>query len=60
MVHWRKLHNEELHNLYSLPCIIRMIKSRRMRCAGNVTHMGDKCIQDFDGKARRKETTRKI
>jgi hypothetical protein len=31
---WRKLHNEELHNLYSLPSIIRMIKSRRMRWAG--------------------------
>jgi hypothetical protein len=30
-VDWRKLHNEELHNLYSLPGIIRMIKSRRMR-----------------------------
>jgi hypothetical protein len=28
---WRKLHNEELHNLYSLPNIIRIIKSRRMR-----------------------------
>jgi hypothetical protein len=28
---WRKLHNEELHNLYSAPNIIRMIKSRRMR-----------------------------
>jgi hypothetical protein len=31
---WRNLHNEELHNLYSSPSIIRMIKSRRMRCAG--------------------------
>jgi hypothetical protein len=31
---WRKLHNEELHNLYSLPCTIRIIKSRRIRCAG--------------------------
>jgi hypothetical protein len=31
---WRKLHNEELHNLYSSPSIIRMIKSRRMRWAG--------------------------
>jgi hypothetical protein len=28
---WRKLHNEELHNMYSTPNIIRMIKSRRMR-----------------------------
>jgi hypothetical protein len=36
----RKLHNEELHNLYSLPSIIRMIKSRRMRWAGHVTCMG--------------------
>jgi hypothetical protein len=33
---WRKLHNEELHNLYSSPNIIRMIKSRRMRWAGHV------------------------
>jgi hypothetical protein len=31
---WRKLHNEELHNLYSSPNIIRMTKSRRMRWAG--------------------------
>jgi hypothetical protein len=36
---WRKLHNEELHNLYSSPSIIRIIKSRRMRCAGNVARM---------------------
>jgi hypothetical protein len=33
---WRKLHKEELHNLYSSPSIIRMIKSRRMRWAGHV------------------------
>jgi hypothetical protein len=33
---WRKLHNEELHNLYSSPSIIRMIKSRRMRWAGHI------------------------
>jgi hypothetical protein len=39
---WRKLHNEELHNLYSSPSIIRMIKSRRMRWAGHVAQMGKK------------------
>jgi hypothetical protein len=38
---WRRLHNEELHNLYSSPNIIRMIKSRRMRWAGHVTPMGE-------------------
>jgi hypothetical protein len=37
----KKLHNEELHNLYSSPNIIRMIKSRRMRWAGNVA---EECI----------------
>jgi hypothetical protein len=36
---WRKLHNEELHNLYSSPNIITMIKSRRMRWAGHVACM---------------------
>jgi hypothetical protein len=39
---WRKLHNEELHNLYSLPIIIRIIKSMRMRSAGHVARMGEK------------------
>jgi hypothetical protein len=39
---WRKLHNEELHNLYSSPSTIRMMKSRRMRCAGHVARMGEK------------------
>jgi hypothetical protein len=39
---WSKLHNEELHNLYSSPSIIRIIKSRRMRWAGHVARMGDK------------------
>jgi hypothetical protein len=37
---WRKLHNEELHNLYSSPNIIRMIKSR-MRWPGYVARMGE-------------------
>jgi hypothetical protein len=39
---WRKLHNEELHNLYSSPSIIRMIKSRRMRWAGHVARWWEK------------------
>jgi hypothetical protein len=39
---WRKLHNEELYNLYSLPSLIRMIKSWRMRWARHVARMGSK------------------
>jgi hypothetical protein len=39
---WRKLHNEELHNLYSSPSIIRIIKSRRMKWAGHVARMMEK------------------
>jgi hypothetical protein len=38
----RKLHNEELHNLYSSPSIITIIKSRRMRWAGHVARMSEK------------------
>jgi hypothetical protein len=43
---WRKLHNEELLDLYSSPSIIRIIKSRRMRWAGHVARMGgkEKCV----------------
>jgi hypothetical protein len=37
---WRKLHNEELHDLYSLPAIIIMVKSVRIRWAGHVARMG--------------------
>jgi hypothetical protein len=39
---WRKLHNEELHNLYSSPSIITIIKSRRMRWAGRVARIVEK------------------
>jgi hypothetical protein len=38
---WRKLLNDELHNLYSSPNIVRVIKSRRMRWAGHVARMGE-------------------
>ena len=39
---WRKLHNEELSDLYSLPNIVRVVKSRRMRWAGHVARTGER------------------
>jgi hypothetical protein len=49
---WRKLHNEELNDLYSSPNIVRVIKSRRIIWAENVACMGDeeRRIQGFGGK----------
>ena len=38
---WRTQHNEELNDLYSLPNIVRVVKSRRMRWAGHVARMGE-------------------
>jgi hypothetical protein len=38
---WRKLHNEELSELYSLPNTVRLVKSRRMRLAGHVARVGE-------------------
>ena len=48
---WRKLHNEEINDLYSSPNIIRVIKSRIMRWAGHVACMGERerCIKSFGG-----------
>jgi hypothetical protein len=58
---WRKLHNEELRNLYSSPSIIRMIKLRRVTlgraCSTNAVDV--KCMGAINRKARRKQTTRK-
>jgi hypothetical protein len=58
---WIKLHNEELHDIYSSPSIIRIIKSRRMRLAGHIARMGEKknVYRLLVGKARGKETTKK-
>ena len=39
---WRKLHNEERNDMYSSPTSVRAIKSRRMRWAGHVAHMGER------------------
>jgi hypothetical protein len=57
---WRKQHDEELHDLHSLPGIIRIIKSKRMRWVKHVTQVGEKMnayrlLVGFRGK----ETTRK-
>ena len=42
---WRTLHNEELNDLYSLPYIVRVVKSRRMRWADHVARMGEgRCV----------------
>jgi hypothetical protein len=50
---WRKLHNKELHDLYSSPSI--MTKSRRMRWAGHIAHEGGKeFVQGFGRKGERK------
>jgi hypothetical protein len=53
---WRKLHNEELRDLYSSPSIIRIIKSKRMKWAGHVARMGEKrnAFRLLVGKAERK------
>jgi hypothetical protein len=58
---WRKLHNEELRDLYSSPSIIRIMKTRRMRWARHGARMGgeEKCVYVIGGKARGKKTTRK-
>jgi hypothetical protein len=50
---WRKLHNEDLHDLYSSPSIIRIMKSRRMGLAESVARMGDEeRVKVVGGKAR--------
>ena len=49
---WRKLHKEELSDLYSLPNIVRVVKSRRMRWAGHVARMGEGCTGFWWGNLR--------
>jgi hypothetical protein len=58
---WRKLHNEELHNFYSFPNIIRQIKSRRMRSAGHAARMGQdtKLYKIWVGRPERKRPPRR-
>jgi hypothetical protein len=56
---WRKLHNEELHNLYSSPDIIRQVNANEVGGTCGTHRRGEKSAQGFGRKARRKETTRK-
>jgi hypothetical protein len=55
-----KLHDDELHSLYSSPSIVRVIKSRRMRC-GDMWYgwAGEKCLRGFSWEVGREETTGK-
>jgi hypothetical protein len=57
---WRKMHNEELHNLCSSSDIIKQIKSRRMRWAGHVARMGDETCTRFWWESPKERATRKI
>jgi len=54
---WRRLHNEELNDLYSAPNIVRVIKSRRVRWAGHVARMGEErgCIGSWWGNRREED-----
>jgi hypothetical protein len=55
---WGKLHDEDLHDLYSSPNIVRVIKSRRMGWAGHVARMGrGEGVQGFGGEICGKENT---
>jgi hypothetical protein len=58
---WRKLHNDELHNPYSSPSNVRVIKSRGMWWEGHVASRGgeERCLQGFSWEDRREETTGK-
>ena len=52
---WRKLHTEELSDLYSLPNIVRVVKSRRMRWAGHMARMGKGCTGFWSGNLRQRD-----
>jgi hypothetical protein len=57
---WRKLINEEFHNLYSSLSVIRMIKSRRMRWRGHAARIRKTRKRKMGGEARGKEATKRL
>ena len=63
---WRKLHNEDLNYLYSLPNTVKVIKSRRMRWAGYVARMGERrgvyrvLVENPEGKRPLRRTRRRL
>jgi hypothetical protein len=59
---WRRLHNEELNDLYSSPNIVRVIKWRRMRWAGHVARMGEErvCMGSWWGNRRERDRWRDL
>jgi len=54
---WRKMYNEELHDLYYSLNIFRVMQPRRMRWARHVALCDNRCVQDFGGETRMKKTT---
>jgi hypothetical protein len=57
---WTNLHNEELHNLYPSPNIIRVIKSRRMRWAGHVARIGEMHTKFWFGSLKGRDNSKDL
>jgi hypothetical protein len=54
---WRKIYNEEIHDLYCSPNVVRVIKSRRTRWVKHIARMGERHVYGFGGRILGNETT---